>query len=123
MNIYTKLNKTLATIDETRPQSKKKRKRSKVRELERKRYSILTDDLTICFKCKRPKQDLHEIYEGRNRQNSMKHGFVIPLCRECHYWIHHDIGLAEYYKQICQKEYERTHSRKEFMDIIHRNYL
>ena len=123
MNIYTKLNKTLAKIDGVRPQNKKKRKRSKVRELERKRYSILTDDLSVCFKCKRPKNDLHEIYEGKNRQNSMIHGFVIPLCRECHFWIHHDIQMNEYYKQMCQKKFEENHTRDEFMDIIHRNYL
>lgn len=45
-----------------------KNKSNKLSKLEKKRFSILTDDLEHCFICKErdesliPKDDLHEIY-------------------------------------------------------------
>ena len=67
-----------------------KKKSNKLAELERNRFSILTDDLEHCYICKKiyfrlvPREDLHEIFGGRNRQISMRKGFVVPLCRKCH---------------------------------------
>ena len=59
-------------------------KSKKLIKLERNRFSVFTDDLTSCYLCGRKKDDLHEIFGGRNRRNSMNIGFILPLCRECH---------------------------------------
>lgn len=98
-------------------------KTNKLIQLERHRYSILTEDLEHCFLCGQKKNDIHEVYGGSNRQQSMKYGFCVPLCR-----FHHQVvtmmPLHNRQLQIwCQSEFEKTHTRKEFMDIIGKNYL
>lgn len=98
-------------------------KSNKLRKLEKNRYSILTDNLESCYICKRPSTDIHEIYGGSNRQNSMKNGFCIPLCRMCHQILTDEPKTALKYKILCQEHFETNHTRKEFMDIIGKNYL
>ena len=100
-----------------------KSKRSKLRKLEKERYSVLTSDLETCYICGNRKQHIHEVFEGRNRQKSMIYGFCLPLCFQCHYKIHNDREMAIYYKKICQKEFEKKNTREEFIKIFRRNYL
>lgn len=100
-----------------------KYKTTKLRKLEQDRYSIFTEDLDHCFLCGATGTDIHEIYGGSNRQQSMKYGFCVPLCR-----FHHSlVTLYPKYNNILQKEcqeiYEVKHSREEFMRIIGKNYL
>ena len=73
--------------------------------------------------------DLHHIYGASNRNISDKNGFWV--------WLRHDYHIADspnktphncrmtdlYLKEICQREYEKTHSREEFIALIGRNYL
>lgn len=100
-----------------------KKKSSKLRKLESSRYSILTTDFEHCFICGKPKQDIHEIYGGGNRQVSMKYGFCVPLCRECHrYLTDHPLSQTTL-KQICQLEFLKNHEKDEFLEIIGRNFL
>lgn len=99
-----------------------RRKSSKLAKLERNRYSILTDDLEHCFYCGRSPVDIHEIYGGANRKVSMANGFCVPLCRHHHELVTRNEG-ASLLKEICQQEYERTHSREDFMRLVGRNYL
>lgn len=95
----------------------------KVRKLERNRYSIYTDNLDICIICGRPKQHLHEVYFGNNRQNSMKYGCVIPLCMNCHNRIHKDHELDLYWKKKGQVAFEHTYPDLNFLSIFYKNYL
>lgn len=100
-----------------------KQKSNKLRKLENNRYSILTNDLTRCYICKRPKEDIHEIYGGANRIVSIKNGLCIPICRICHYNATNDNEFSLQLKQICQMKYEETHTREEWFGLIGRNYL
>ena len=106
-----------------------KKKSNKLRRLEQNRYSILTDDLEHCYWCYEqdesivPKDDLHEIYGGSNRQRSMIHGFVIPLCRQHHRHVHNNKEAKEFLQRFCQITYEETHTREEFIKIIGKSYL
>jgi len=101
------------------------KKSNKQQKLEKSRYSILTNDLKHCYICYEqdesliPKDDLHEIYGGRNRTRSIKNGFVAPLCRK----HHEDEIILEYLKRLCQITYEENHTREEFLKIIDKNYL
>lgn len=61
-----------------------KQKSSNLSELERNRFSLFTNELDKCYICKMPKHHMHEIFSGRNRQNSMKYGLCLPLCYKCH---------------------------------------
>lgn len=100
-----------------------KQKSSKLAKLERNRTSILTDDLEHCFICKRQASEIHEIYSAGSRKQSMIYNFTIPICRECHQHITLNYSDNLKLKQICQQKFEESHTRKEFMKIIHRNYL
>lgn len=65
----------------------------------------------------------HHIFNGPNRPISEANGFVCKLCPDCHERVHVDIKARNILKEICQREYEKTHSREEFMDLIGKNYL
>ena len=95
----------------------------KLQKLEKNRYSILTNDMEHCLICKSPFVDIHEIYGGSNRKVSMKNGFTVPLCREHHRTATIDSFASTFLKVKCQKEFEKEHTREEFISLIGRNYL
>lgn len=97
-------------------------KSKKLAKLERDRFSILTYDLTTCIICGKPKQDLNEIYPGRNRQNSMKYGLVMPMCRNCHTEYTNNREMQLKWMRIGQKKFEELYEL-DFLDIFKRNYL
>lgn len=96
---------------------------NKVRQLERNRFSIFTDDLNYCYICHTKKDHLHEVIFGKNRQNSMKYGLVIPLCARCHERIHSDINEQLKYKRIGQMLFIKNYPTLDFISIFHRNYI
>lgn len=67
----------------------------------------------------------HEIYYGKNRPVSKANGFWIWLTPEMHEVIHSKNGheLDYQLKQSCQRIYEVSHSRYEFIKLIGKNYL
>ena len=97
-----------------------RKKSSKLAKLERNRYSIFTSKLNVCYYCgmRRP-VEIHEVYGGSNRQRSMKYGLCVPLCRICH----SNEKIIMDLRKWCQREYEKTHSRDEFISLIGKNYL
>ena len=71
---------------------------------------------------------LHHVYGGyANRKISDKLGFVVWLCGKHHNLsndgVHFNKDLDLMIKKACQREYEKTHTRDEFMNYIGRNYL
>lgn len=101
-----------------------KQKTTKLKKLESERFSIMTDDLTKCYICGSTPVEIHEIYAGANRKQSMKHGFCIPLCSKHHVFVQlNRYQLARTIKKMCQIKFEEQNSHKEFMDIIGKSYL
>lgn len=98
-----------------------KKKTNKLNKLEKNRTSILTNDLEHCYICGMKKNHLHEVYFGKNRQNSMKWGCVVPLCFNCHTRIHNDIILDTELKIKMQDKFEEVYDIG-FISIFHRNY-
>lgn len=99
-----------------------------------KRFSILTDDLTTCIECRekgiiRKNINKHEIFYGRNRQNSIKYGLVIPLCQKEHHnqfqskGIHFDVELCDKWHKRGQKAFEEKYKDLDFVSIFRKNYL
>lgn len=84
--------------------SRIKQKSSKLAKLERNRFSIITKDLEHCYICTKkgmkniPKDDLHELLEGKNRQVSMKYG-------------------------VAQKEFKKHYKTENFIQIFGQSYL
>jgi 5-methylcytosine-specific restriction endonuclease McrA len=97
---------------------KKTIKKNKIANLERKRFSILTKNMEKCFICGRKKDDLHEVFRGRNRRKSMEYGLVVPLCRTCHTIVDNNrkesLKLEEKAKDIFIKKYSLEKFIEEF---------
>ena len=70
----------------------------------------------------------HHIYFGTARRKiSEKNGFKVWLCYDHHegtYGVHGKNGhsLDLFLKVVCQKKYEETHSREEFIKLIGESY-
>lgn len=67
----------------------------------------------------------HEIYGAANRRLSKAEGFWVNLLPEVHNKVHlnPDCNYDRFLKEICQREYEKTHSREEFRKLIGKSYL
>jgi len=72
----------------------------------------------------------HHIYGGSNRKVSEANGFKVWLTYDYHNGNNPDAvhknpmrGWDLKLKQECQREYEKTHSRADFMALIGRNYM
>lgn len=99
--------------------------------------SILQDDVDkTCYLCRklydlqRERSDLevHHIFNGNpDRRISEAEGFTVRLCPGHHRTgpeaAHRNIEIKRLLQQDAQRAYERTHSRAEFMALLHRNYL
>lgn len=105
--------------------NKKMRVKSKeLAKLERNRFSVLTDDLEHCILCGKKKNDLHEVFGGRNRLNSIKYNLVLPLCRECHSLNQSNPFFNDYWHRQGQEYFEcNIGTRDDFIRIFRRNYL
>ena len=108
---------------EKKEPTKIKQKSSKLAKLGRQRYSILTTNMEKCYLCNKNKKHIHEIYKGSNRQVSIKNGFCIPICEECHLETEIDSKLDKDLKIKCQEKFEETHSRKDFIALIGKSYI
>lgn len=102
-----------------------KKKTSKLRKLEKNRYSVFYDSLSMCCNCgSMTNITKHELLPGRNRKNSMKYGFVLPLCVDCHRRLQDDSAFDKKWKQKAQTYFEENYgTREEFIEIFRRNYL
>lgn len=101
-----------------------KKKSNKLAKAEKYRFSIIGLDKEKCSYCGSYRGiEVNEVFEGKNRQVSIKNGFCISLCHECHERFHNDRKFNLYFKRLFQTEYEKTHTRKEFIELIGKNYL
>lgn len=102
-----------------------KRKSKKIRQLEKNRYSIITNNLDVCFLCGKPKDHLHEVFFGNNRINSMRYGCVIPICAMCHTKVHQDIQIDLELKKRLEKAFIEVYECdiEYFIKIFHKNYI
>lgn len=69
----------------------------------------------------------HHIYHGPNRRNSELYGFKVNLCiphhREGKDAVHRNHEKDLILKKMCQREYEKDHTREDFVRIIGRSYI
>lgn len=99
-------------------------KSKKLIKLEKNRTSVFTNDLEHCYLCGYKKEDLHEIYAGRNRINSIKYNFILPLCRKCHSHNQNNQAFNDYWHKQGQLYWEEfIGSREDFIKLFRKNYL
>ncbi|NLD49901.1 MAG: hypothetical protein GX660_22390 [Clostridiaceae bacterium] len=80
----------------------------------------------LCAICGKSYAHLHEIYFGKNRQNSIEHKMQIRLCFQCHEGkdgVHNNPVFDFMLKQHYQQKFEQQRSREEFVKIFGKNYL
>lgn len=132
--IVTDLSNSFNPVPKTLQSSAKKsaeikKKSSKLAKLEKNRFSIITNDLKHCYLCTKqgikdiPKDDFHELIEGKNRQVSMKYGLVIPICRKCHTKVTNDKTLQDKLHKVGQKAFKKHYKLENFIQIFGENYL
>lgn len=91
--------------------------------------SILSNDKSECFICGSHQWiEKHHVFYGRGKRKvSEANGFTVYLCHMCHNeppnGIHFNIEFDNKLKRVCQRMYERNHTRQEFVNLINRNYL
>lgn len=98
--------------------------------------SILHDKSSgICYLCmlldgnqkKHSYLEEHHIFGGPNRIHSEEYGLKVYLCPEHHQYgetaVHICRETRELLHQIGQQEFEKDHTREEFMKIFGKNYL
>lgn len=111
----------------TKTQNNKKMrvKSSELAKLERSRYSVFTDNKDKCMFCPATTNlTWHEIYAGRNRQNSMKDGLCLRMCLLCHKKKQEDTQFNEFWHHKAQLYYEQNiGDRKQFLARYRRSYL
>lgn len=97
-----------------------KKKSSKLAKLERQRDKDIIKE-GICEFCGNysKKLDPHEVYGGSNRKRSIKHKFIKLICRECH----SNENIINQLRTETQKEYEKNHTREEFIKLIGKSYI
>lgn len=102
-----------------------KQKSSKLNKLEKNRYSVFYKDFEACCYCGSIYNiTKHEIFEGRNRRNSMKYGYVLPLCSKCHSQLQNNNDFNIKWKVLSQKHFEeKVGNRDDFIKIFRRNYF
>ena len=80
-----------------------------------------------CYICGYPFTEEHHIFGGANRKNSEEYGLKVKLCHRHHQdhkeGVHHNKELMTHLHEVGQREFEKTHSREEFIKIFGRNYL
>jgi len=100
-----------------------KNKTNKLAKLEKNRFSILTEDLDHCLiHSNILADDINEVFMGRNRQNSMRWGLCIPLCRKCHEQYHVDRIMQVYFMKEAQIKFEKVYPNEDFTKIFLKNY-
>lgn len=90
--------------------------------------SIVQTDTKGCYLCgKIVGLERHHIFAGTaNRKLSEKYGLWVWLCHDCHTGTagaQYDATKGRMLKMDAQYAFERTHSRREWMQIFRKNYL
>ena len=94
--------------------------------------SIMQNDLTRCFRCRRTddKLDRHEVFGGvANREKSKRLGLWVMLCHSsCHqgrHGVHMDENEARYLHELGQKAAMEAYgwTTEDFIREFGKNYL
>ena len=97
-----------------------KKKSKKLAKLERQRDKDIVKE-GICEFCNKysKRLDPHEVYGGSNRKRSIQHKFVKLICPKCH----SNEAIIKQLRIDTEKEYEKNHTREEFIKLIGKSYL
>lgn len=123
--IVTDLSNSFNPIPKNKSEKKKevteiKKKSKKLAKLERQRDKDIVKE-GICEFCGKysKRLDPHEVYGGSNRKRSVKNKFVKLICPRCH----SNEAIINHLRIDTQKEYMKTHTKEEFINLIGKSYI
>ena len=123
--IVTDLSNSFNPVPKIKAEKKKgvtemKKKSKKLAKLERQRDKNIVK-FGRCENCGKicAELDPHEVYGGSNRKRSIKYKFIKLLCRECH----SNENIINQLRIDTQEEYEKTHTREDFIKLIGKSYI
>lgn len=114
------------------------KKRKKKKRMMKHPKSIMKQDPCTCYLCERLSEDYreyrmleeHHAFPGNpGRRISEENGFKVMLCHEHHRTGKEAVHGKDGYKNLLiiqqdvQREYEKTHTRQQWMELLGRNYL
>lgn len=124
-NLVTDLSNSFNPIPKNKSEKKKqvieiKKKSKKLAKLERQRDKDIVKE-GICEVCGKysKRLDPHEVYGGSNRKRSIKSKFVKLICPRCH----SNEAIINQLRIDTQKEYMKTHTKEEFINLIGKSYI
>ena len=79
-------------------------------------YSPKQTQRMICSK------NLHHVFGGAYKQKSEKFGYMFFSHPQCHLYLHTNPDIENEMKIICQKEFLKNHSEKEFIKQFGKMY-
>lgn len=101
-----------------------KRKSNKLAKLERNRSSLFSNIKNKCMFCGSSYNlTWHEIFRGRNRQNSMKYKLCLRMCLNCHEKYQEDEKFNNEWHKKGQTIFNDVYPDLDFLEIFKRNYL
>ena len=103
--------------------AKMKQRSNKLAKLEKNRFSLFTDNMNKCYFCPNKKDHIHEIFCGRNRQNSMKYGLCLPICESCHSKYQNNFLFNKEWHKKGQAMFNKAYPDLKFEDIFKKSYL
>lgn len=99
-----------------------KKKSNKLAKAERNRFSIIQNDMSICFFCDRQAESIHELIGGMNRLMSIKYGLCVGACVRCHRILEDNERIKQKYQILGQDAFEKKYSHELFMQEFKMNY-
>lgn len=99
-----------------------KKKSNKLAEAERNRFSIVQEEMSICFFCGRQAQSIHELIGGMNRLISIKYGLCVGACLRCHRIEEENEKIKRKYQILGQDAFEKKYNHELFMQEFKMNY-
>ena len=87
--------------------------------------SLLTDDMSRCYFCGKPKMMDHAIYNSlkEHEKYSFADGMTIPLCWDCNVKLHLDKRISYKLHIEGQLAWEHAHPTQAFEKRYGRNFL
>ena len=80
-----------------------------------------------CYFCPTYDIEHHHVFGGAYRKKSTLYGYVCPLCHAHHNeppdGVHFHKGNRNLLKRICQRHFEVSHSRQDFIDTFGKSYI
>jgi hypothetical protein len=79
-----------------------------------------------CYFCTAWLVEWHHVFSGPYRKKSTLYGYVVPLCIKHHNTspdgVHFNKEKRNELKRICQRHFEETHTREEFIATFGKSY-